>query len=81
MTADGERHHLIDPRAGRSTVGLRWVSVIAARATQAEVLTKAVFVAGADTGRRLVEENRCRAVFVDDDAVTHEAGCFEELAA
>lgn len=81
MTADGERHHLIDPRAGRSTVGLRWVSVIAARATQAEVLTKAVFVAGVDTGRRLVEENRCRAVFIDDDAVTHEAGCFEELAA
>lgn len=81
MTADGERHHIIDPRAGRSTEGLRWVSVIGARATQAEVLTKAVFVAGADHGRRMIEESRCYAVFIDDNAVISEIGRFEELAA
>jgi thiamine biosynthesis lipoprotein len=80
-TADGERHHIIDPRLGRSTAGVRWVSVIAARATQAEVLTKTVFVAGAVDGRRIVEDNGCYAVIVDDDAVTFEAGCVEELAA
>ena len=32
MTVDGERHHIIDPRGGCSTAGLRWVSVIAAPA-------------------------------------------------
>ena len=81
MTAGGERHHIIDPRLGRSTTGLRWVSVVGARATQAEVLTKTVFVAGAEAGRRIVEDNRCYAMLVDDDAVTFEAGCLEELAA
>jgi thiamine biosynthesis lipoprotein len=80
-SAGEERHHIIDPRRGRPTAGLRWVSVIAARATQAEVLTKAVFVAGRDAGRRLVEENRCYAVIIDDDSIAHEAGQFEELAA
>jgi thiamine biosynthesis lipoprotein len=81
MTADGERHHIIDPRGGRSTAGLRWVSVIAARATQAEVLTKAVFVAGAEAGRRIIEANRCYAVLIDDHATLTEIGCLEELAA
>lgn len=81
LTGDGERHHIIDPRRGRSTAGLRWVSVIAARATQAEVLTKAVFVAGADAGRSIIEENRCYAVIVDDNAVLFEIGRLEELAA
>ena len=81
MTAGGERHHIIDPHLGRSTTGLRSVSVVGARATQAEVLTKTVFVAGAEAGRRIVEDNRCCAVIVDDDAVTSEAGRLEELAA
>jgi thiamine biosynthesis lipoprotein ApbE len=67
-------------RTGASR-SVRWVSVIAARATQAEVLTKTVFVAGAVDGRRIVEDNGCYAVIVDDDAVTFEAGCVEELAA
>jgi FAD:protein FMN transferase len=81
ITADGERHHIIDPRGGRSTAGLRWVSVIAARATQAEVLTKVVFVAGAEAGRRIIEDNRCYAVIVDDNDALFEIGCFEEFAA
>lgn len=81
MTADGERHHIIDPYAGRSTTGLRWVSVIAARATQAEVLTTAAFVAGADAGRKIIEANHCYAVIIDDNAALTEIGCLEELAA
>ena len=55
--------------------------MIAARATQAEVLTKAVFVAGADAGRRIIEDNRCYAVIVDDNDAIFEIGCLEELAA
>ena len=57
------------------------MSVIGARATQAEVLTKAVFVAGAEAGRRMIEESRCYAVFIDDNSVLTEIGCLEELAA
>jgi thiamine biosynthesis lipoprotein ApbE len=77
MTHDGERHHIIDPRQGRSTTGVRWVSVIGARATQAEVLTKVVFVAGAETGGRIVEDNACYAVVIDDRARVTELGCLE----
>ena len=81
MTLDGERHHIIDPRRGSSTDGLRWVSVFGARATQTEVLTKYVFVAGAEAGRQMIEKNRCYAVFIDDNAEITEIGCLEELAA
>ena len=52
-----------------------------AGATQAEVLTKAVFVVGADAGRRIIEANRCYAVIIDDHAALTEIGCLEELAA
>jgi FAD:protein FMN transferase len=77
MTRDGERHHIIDPHRGRSTVGVRWVSVIAARATQAEVLTTTVFVAGAQAGGRIVEDNGCYAVIIDDTTTVTEFGRFE----
>ena len=80
-TAGGERHHLIDPHRGTSTTGVRWVSVIAARATQAEVMTKTIFVAGAHAGRCIIEDNGCYAVIVDDNAVVSEIGCLEEIAA
>jgi len=50
---DGERHHLLDPRTGASIDnGLDAVTVIAADAWVAEILTKAVFVAGAVDGAR-----------------------------
>ena len=53
-TRDGEdRHHLIDPATGRpASSGLAAVTVLAASAAWAEVLAKAVFVAGRDGGAR-----------------------------
>jgi len=54
---DCERHHLLDPRSGESTDNpLDSVTVIAADAWIAEVLTKAAFVAGPDDGAWLVAE-------------------------
>jgi thiamine biosynthesis lipoprotein len=50
-------HHLIDPRTGLPVVNeIASVSVIAARAWQAEVLTKAVFVAGVDDGFKIADD-------------------------
>jgi thiamine biosynthesis lipoprotein len=55
---DAQRaHHLIDPRRGRPVANdIASVSIVAARGWQAEVLTKAVFVAGVDEGFAIVDE-------------------------
>jgi len=81
MTNDGERHHIIDPQQGRSTTGVRWVSVIAARATQGEILTKTVFVGGVATGSGFIERNGCAAVIIEDDSTVTELGSLEGIAA
>jgi FAD:protein FMN transferase len=61
-----ERHHLIDPRTGSSAFnGWAQVSVIAGTATDAEVLVKALFLAGPRPD--LLDEHGARAVFVADD--------------
>jgi len=75
-------HHLIDPRSGRSVdEGLALVSVIGRHAAQAEVLTKAVFLAGPDVGRELLDELGVAAVLVRDDDVLIEVGNLRELTA
>jgi thiamine biosynthesis lipoprotein len=74
-------HHLIDPRNGRSVdQGLASISVIGRYAAQAEVLTKAVFVAGPDVGTKLLEELGVAAVLVRDDGELLEVGNVRELA-
>lgn len=74
-------HHLIDPRNGRSVDrGLVSISVIGRYAAQAEVLTKAVFVAGPDVGTKLLEELGVAAVLVRDDGGFLEVGNVRELA-
>jgi thiamine biosynthesis lipoprotein ApbE len=54
--------------------------VIGRYAAQAEVLTKAVFVAGPDIGQRLLEELGVAAVLVRDDGELLEVGNVRELA-
>jgi thiamine biosynthesis lipoprotein len=73
---DGELlHHLIDPRTGRpARSDLASVTIVAAEAWRAEVLAKAVFVAGADEGRALVGEWGATGLMVRED------GGVEELA-
>jgi thiamine biosynthesis lipoprotein len=73
-------HHLIDPFTGRSVdQGLASISVIGRYAAQAEVLTKAVFVAGPDVGQELLEELGVAAVLVRDDGEVVEVGNVREL--
>jgi thiamine biosynthesis lipoprotein len=67
MTGDGPGHHLIDPRSGRPTAsGLTSVTVVAADAVWAEVVAKAVVVAGLDAGLDLVESLGLAALAVTD---------------
>jgi thiamine biosynthesis lipoprotein ApbE len=60
--------------------GLASISVIGRYAAQAEVLTKAVFVAGPDVGTKLLEELGVAAVLVRDDGELLEVGNVRELA-
>jgi thiamine biosynthesis lipoprotein len=54
---DGERHHLIDPQTGRPSEGdILRVTVVAATTMEAEVLAKALFLAGS-AERAAVEAN------------------------
>jgi FAD:protein FMN transferase len=65
-------HHLIDPRSGSSVVTpIVSVTVIAAKAWQAEVLTKAVFVCGYKDGLALVDALGASARVVLADGAVH----------
>jgi thiamine biosynthesis lipoprotein len=71
-TTTGAAHHLIDPATGRPTAsGLASVSVVAARAAQAEVLAKAAFIAGPDEAPRLLAERGATGLLVTDDGACH----------
>ncbi|HEY5598914.1 MAG TPA: FAD:protein FMN transferase, partial [Kiloniellales bacterium] len=48
FTQDARIHHLLDPRSGRSANTYRSVTVIAARATVADALSSAIYVAPRD---------------------------------
>jgi FAD:protein FMN transferase len=75
-TRDGEeRHHLIDPTSGRPADGdLLRVTVAAASATDAEVLTKTLFLAGTAEARTQADREAVPAVLVTRDGRTILAG-------
>ena len=79
MTADGPRHHLIDPATGRPAPDdLASVVVVAGEAWRAEVLAKAAFVAGPIQGGGLVTDAGAAALFVTADAGLLTAGPIED---
>ncbi|MBC8355847.1 MAG: FAD:protein FMN transferase [Planctomycetes bacterium] len=53
---DHRHHHLLDPRTGRSPSDLSSVSIAANTALEADALSTAVFVMGAERGTKLVEQ-------------------------
>jgi thiamine biosynthesis lipoprotein len=75
-TADGERHHLIDPATGLPAESdILRVTVVAATAVEAEVLAKALFLAGsAERAAAEADELGTPAVLVTRDGRTLFAG-------
>jgi len=54
---DGRRyHHILDPDLGSPAMGNRSVTIIAARAVDADALSTAVFVLGPEAGLALIEQ-------------------------
>lgn len=66
---DGVRyHHIIDPKTGDSARKVRSVTVLGKEATWTEVLTKTVFILGADKGLAVINKLRnVDAIVVDND--------------
>lgn len=74
----GEKHHLIDPKTGRSAeTDLAAVTVIAESAERAEVYSKTLCILGSESGRRHAETNRIPALFVTKDGGTMYTGRME----
>ncbi|MCC7390397.1 MAG: FAD:protein FMN transferase [Phycisphaerales bacterium] len=60
-------HHVLDPRTGRPSRGVRAVSVVCADATLADALSTALMILGVERGMAVVESLRgVEAVFVDE---------------
>lgn len=79
-TPDGERHHLIDPATGRpADTGLASVTVVAAEAAWAEILSKAAFVAGSARGAALIAGSSAAGMLVHDDGSVVRTGGFERF--
>ncbi len=67
---NGWEHHLRNADSGAPLeTGLASVSIIAARGVQAEVLTKAIFAAGAEAGTAIAAANGVTGALVDDDGL------------
>ena len=67
--ANGVRyHHIIDPKTGDSARKVRSVTVLGKTATWTEVLTKTVFILGADQGLAVINKlGDVDAIVVDND--------------
>lgn len=70
---DGVRyHHVLDPRTGRPSRGVRTVAVVSTDATLADALSTALMILGVERGLALVESlSEVEAVFVDDAGAVH----------
>lgn len=59
--------HIIDPRTGEALPPRGSVSVIASTATEADILSTALYVMGRDDGLRWANAHGVAALFIDDD--------------
>lgn len=67
FSVDGVRyHHILDPSTGKPANQMMSTTVVTSSATDADVLSTALFVLGPERGRQLLEQlTDVRAVFVD----------------
>ena len=65
-------HHVLDPRTGRPSQGVRSVTVISPDATLADALSTALMILGVERGLEIVESlPEVEAVFVDAAGLVH----------
>jgi thiamine biosynthesis lipoprotein len=78
---DGVRyHHILNPRTGTSSSGVRSVSIIGADATTTDALSTGVFVIGVDAGLRLVNSlPDIEAVIIDNQGKMFYSAGLEQL--
>ncbi len=73
---DGKRYaHIIDPRTGYPTTGIKSVTIVCPDAELADALATSVFVLGKEKGLKLINQlNGIECLFVtdDDDIITSE---------
>jgi thiamine biosynthesis lipoprotein len=69
-----QRHHLLDPRTGRSAHGLWSVSVGAAMCVQAEVGAKVACILGPEAGARFLTDNGLCGLLVHQGGTCETAG-------
>jgi thiamine biosynthesis lipoprotein len=81
-SADEGRHHLIDPASGQPARGrLVQATVVAGRATDAEMLAKIALIRGSATAARLIKGHGGAGVFVDHEGGVTQVGVATELVA
>lgn len=74
-------HHLLDPRTGRPARSLQSLTVFAPTATDADALSTALFVAGAEDWRKLARDTGAEAVIaVHADGSVHATEAARRLA-
>lgn len=72
FTAGGRRYaHILDPATGFPAEGCQSVTVVAARAEEADILSTAALVLGPVRGRRLLEEHGAEGIIVDAEGGVH----------
>jgi thiamine biosynthesis lipoprotein len=78
---DGVRyHHILNPRTGTSSSGVRSVSIIGTDATTTDALSTGVFVMGVDAGLRLVNSlPDIEAVIIDNQGKMFYSSGLEQL--
>lgn len=60
-------HHIVDPKSGRSPLGLSSVSVVAKDTKTADALSTALYVMGHTTAIRFAEDYGCDCLLVTDE--------------
>ena len=77
FTGDFARHHILDPRTGRSPAHASGVTVVAPTASEADALSTAVFLLGPEAGLALLgQRDGSEGLVVGKDGTTSESRGF-----